>query len=239
MHSSIWLTRSLALLTGLTILGTMPLAWAEAPLPRTLTVTGQGKEDIPTTLAQVELGVEITQPTAAQAQIEVAERSNRVVAFLRSRSVQELQTTGVRLQANYEYNNNKRTANGYTGINTVSFRLPTSEVGAVLDQAVAQGATRINGISFMASETAIAAAQKVALQRATEDAQGQAQAVLKALNFSAKEVVGIAINGAPTPPSPRLMTMTQADGLAAAAPPSPIMGGEQSVTAAVTLQISY
>ena len=217
----------------------MPLTWAEAPLPRTLTVTGQGKEDIPTTLAQIELGVEITTATAAEAQSQVAERSNRVVAFLRSRSVQELQTTGVRLQADYEYSNNKRTTRGYTGINTVSFRLPTSEVGTVLDQAVAQGATRINGISFMATETAIASAQKVALQRATEDAQSQAQAVLKALNFSAKEVVGITINGAPTPISPRLMTLSQADGLAASAPPTPIVGGEQSITASVTLQISY
>ncbi|MGL5035447.1 MAG: SIMPL domain-containing protein, partial [Microcystaceae cyanobacterium] len=81
-------------------------------------------------------------------------------------------------------------------------------------------------------------AQKVALKKATSDAQNQAQAVFQALNLNSKEIVGIQINGATPPISPRYKTdyMVQA---AAAPAPTPIVGGEQSVRASVTLQISY
>jgi uncharacterized protein YggE len=168
----------------------------------------------------------------------VAKRTNAVVDLLRSRSVEKLQTTGIQLQPNYEYANNQRKLNGYTGTNTVSFRLPTEAVGGLLDQSVKVGATRINGVSFMATEEAIAAAQKIALKRATEDAQSQANAVFQALNLTPKDVISVQINGANVPVPPRFRTdyMVQA---AAAPAPTPVIGGDQSVRGSVTLQIAY
>ena len=211
---------------------------AQEKVLRTVTVTGEGIERIPTTLAQVQLGVEIQGKTATEVQEQVAKRTTAVVEFLRSRRVEKLQTTGISLQQNYQFTNNERRLVGYIGTNTVNFRLKTEEVGSLLDEAVKAGATRIDGVSFAATEEAIASAQKQALRRATEDAQQQGNAVLDALNFTPKEVVSIAINGANVP-QPRML---QADGLsrAAAAPfASPVIGGEQTVQASVTLQISY
>ena len=69
---------------------------------RTLTVAGNGIEKIATTLAEVNLGVEIRGKTATQVQQEIATRTSAVVDLLDSKDVQQLQTTGVRLNPNYE-----------------------------------------------------------------------------------------------------------------------------------------
>lgn len=204
---------------------------------RTLTVTGQGVKKIPTTITQVQLGVEVQDKTAVDVQQEVAKRTSALIDLLRSRKVEQLKTTGIHLQPNYQYKNNQQQFMGYTGTNTVSFRFNTEQVAEVLDRAVKVGATRIDGLSFTATEEVISSAQKEALRLATVDAQQQSDAVLKALNFVAKEIVSIHINGANVP-SPRTFQAEQFSKNAASFS-TPIIGGEQDVQATVTLQISY
>ena len=208
----------------------------EKMLP-TLTVTGQGSEKIPTTLTQIELGVEITGKTATEVQQEVAQRTSTVVDFLKSRNVEQLQTTGVQLQPTYDYSDNQSKLSGYIGTNTVSFRLKTDQVGNLLDETVKAGATRINNVSFTATDAAISSAQKESLRKATLDAQALADTVLKTLNFAPKEIVNIQINQASVP-QPTLIQVEQMSKASADAS-TPIIGGEQTVDASVTLQISY
>ncbi len=207
---------------------------------RTLTVSGRGTEAIPTTIAQVRLGVEAQGKTASEVQSAIAKRSNAVVAFLKSRNVEKLETTGVNLNPIYSYENNKQVLTGYSGSNMVVFRTSNNAAGEIIDQAVKSGASRIDGISFVATDEAIAAAQKVALKRATKEAQAQAQAVLDALNFTQKDIIGIQVNNAV--PRPRPMELENAQMLRSAKiadAPSPVIGGEQTIDATVTLEISY
>lgn len=213
-----------------------PAIASEKLLP-TLTVTGNGIERIATTLTQVRLGVEIQGKTATEVQQEVALRTSAVVDLLRSKDVEQLKTTGVRLQPNYDYSNNQRRLLGYIGTNTVSFRLQTELVGTLLDETVRAGASRIDGVSFTATPEAISTAQKEALRKATIDAQAMADAVLNTLNLTSKEIVSIQVNEASVP-QPKVIQAglrssadTQAN--------TPIIGGEQTVRASVTLQISY
>ena len=235
--SSIRLSMVLMFATNLSLISINPAIAQEAQL-RTLTVTGQGIKKIPTTITSVQLGVEVQDKTAAQVQLSCAKRTSAVVDFLRSRKVDQLQTTGIRLEPNYQYNNNERRLLGYIGTNTVSFRLTTEQVGAVLDGAVNSGATTINGLSFTATDDAIAMAQKEALRLATLDAQQQSDAVLKALNLVPKQIVNIQINGASIVPSPRPFVAAQLSRTAANVT-TPVIGGEENVQASVTLQISY
>lgn len=222
----------------LSLMFTSP-AIAQEQLFRTLTVTGQGTETIPTTLTQVRLGVEVQGQTAEAVQQEAARRSAAVVELLRSRNVEKLETTGIRLSPNYSYDDRVRRLVGYIATNIVSFRISTEQAGNILDLAVQAGASRIDDVSFVAEDEAISAAQQDALRKATQDAQQQANTVLDSLGLSPEEIVNIQINGASTPP-PRPIplagrTMEAAD-LAAA---TPVVGGEQTVRARVTLQISY
>jgi uncharacterized protein len=231
-----WKPLSLTLI--LLMIFTLPASAQEKEkLWRTLTVSGRGMEAIPTTLSQVSLGVEIQGKTAEEVQKEAAVRSSAVVNLLKSRNVDKLTTTGVRLNPVYSYTNNVQRITGYAASNTVSFRIPTDKVGTLLDEAVKTGATQISGVSFIASDEAIANAQKQALKKATQDAQQQAEAVLSSLGLQQKEIVSIQVNGASAPPPPMLYRAEAK--LANADASTPVIGGEQEVQASVTLQISY
>ncbi len=205
---------------------------------RTLSVTGRGVEAIPTTQTQVALGVEVQGKTAAEVQQEAARRSSAVVALLRSRQVQKLETTGITLSPSYTYENNQQRLIGYIATNTVSFRLNTQSAGTLLDDAVQAGATRIQGVSFVAADSAIEQAQKQALKKATQDAQAQADAVFSALNLKRGEILNIQVNGASPPPPPMYRQLAAARGPAADAT-TPVVGGEQQIEASVTLHFGY
>ncbi len=237
MNLSLISVRSISILISIFMCSTISPVQAQEKLLRTLTVTGEGVENIATSLAEVSLGVEVNGRSANEVQKEVANQTAAVVNLLRSRQVQKLQTTGVQLQPNYDYTNNQRRLTGYIASNTVSFRFSTEKVGELIDEAVKIGITRINGVSFLASDQAIAEAQKQALKKATIEAQVQAESVLQSLNLTSKDIVSIQINGA----NPPIMPKMQADFAmrASAAPSTPVIGGEQSVRASVTLQITY
>ncbi len=211
---------------------------SQTTMMQTLTVAGQGIERIQTTLAQVNLGVEVQGKTAQEAQQEAARRSSAVVELLKKRNVEKLETTGIRLNPIYSYTNNVQRLTGYSAVNTVSFRVTADRAGTIMDEAVNAGATRIDGISFVATDEAIATAQKAALRQATQDAQAQADAVLSTLGLTRKGVVSIQINGANTPPPAPVMFRSGAN-QAAEAMPTPVIAGEQEVQASVTLQIRY
>ncbi len=211
---------------------------AQEKLLRTLTVTGQGVERIPTTLTNVSLGVEVQGKTASGVQQEAARRSSAVVTYLRAYQVERLETTGISLNTIYSVNSRVQHLTGYSAINTLSFRLNTKQAGTVLDGAVKAGATRIDSVSFVASDSAIALAQQQALQKATQDAQRQADAVLSSLHLNRREVVSIQVNGA-SPPQPLVRQYEARTNAVDIAAPTPVIGGEQKVDAAVTLQISY
>ncbi len=210
-----------------------------ASLPRTLTVSGTGDVTIPTTMTQVRLGVEIQGKTAQDVQQQVAQRSQAVVELLKSRNVEKLETTGISLNPNYSYKDGRQSINGYSGTNIVSFRIETDKSGTLLDDAIKAGATRIDGVSFVASDEAIAQAQQQAIQKAAEEAKKRADAALGALALSQREVVSVQVNGA-TPPQP----LNYAGNLAAdtreqAVAKMPVVPGEQKVQQSVTLQIRY
>ncbi len=207
---------------------------------RILTVEGDGTTAIETTLTEVQLGVEVEKETAQQAQQWVAEQSTAVVELLRDREVDNLQTTGIRLQPQYNYINDERRLQGYKASNLVSFRLKTDDIGDLLDQAVSAGATRIDSVNFTATDSAIAQAKKDALQSATLDAQEKAEAVLETLNLTSQSVNQIRIDKANSNSirqNHRFMQAQAADAEAKAN--SPVIGGKQEVEATVNLEISY
>lgn len=227
-------------LSLLSLSATLPALTQEArhPMLRTLTVTGQGREPVMTSMAQINLGIEVQGKTAEEVQAAAAKRSSAVVEFLKAQRVEKLQTTGINLSPRYTYSNGNQRLDGFSASNTVSFRVPTDKAGPLMDAAVKTGATRIDGISFIASDEAIAAARREALKEATQQARTEADIVLSSLNLSAQEIVGIQVDSAPTPPRPFPVPMALGK-MAEAAASTPVVGGEQEVQASVTLQIRY
>ncbi len=233
---------SICLIASLVLLmGVAPGNTQERKPSRTLTASGRGIVTIPTTLSQIRLAIEVAGKTPSNTQQEAARRSTRVVNYLKTQQVDKLQTTGITLNPTYIYpSNSKPQITGYTATNSISFRVTTDRAGAILDAAIKSGATRIDGVSFVASEQAISTAQLQALKQATQDAQRQADAVLATLNLQRKETIGIQINSTSNPvPIPVAAERISAKVTADAAQPTPVVGGEQQVEAAVTLDIGY
>jgi uncharacterized protein len=232
-HSFLRLALPLALTIGLSGPG-----WA-AERNRTLSVTGKGTTTVATTLTQVRLAIEVSGKNSNSVQQDAANRSAKVLSLLKSRRVDKLQTTNISLSPLYSYANNRQTLTGYTANNSLSFRLPTTQAGPIIDEAIAAGATRVDGISSIADDNAIELAQSQAIQKAAKDAQRQAQAILSSLGLQQKEIIGIQVNDAarPTP----IYTATDVSTRQALTKPASteVVGGEQEVQATVTLQISY
>jgi uncharacterized protein YggE len=225
---------SVALVTSLALISPA-LSQEKDKNPRTITVTGRGLEMVATSISRVNVGVDIEAKTAEAAQKQVATRSSAVVQYLKNSNVEKLQTTGISLNPVYQYTNNVQKLTGYRATNEVGFRVPTGKMGNILDGVVKAGATQINNISFLATDEAIATAQKKALQTATQDAQSQAQAVMTSLGLTRKEIVNITINSGNTYPQPVLQSAAIVTKDAA----TPVIGGEQQVEGSVTLVISY
>lgn len=176
------------------------IAFAQETLIRTLVVTGRASEDIPATTTEVQLGIEAQGLTPEAAQADVNSRSQTLVKVLRDRRVRKLITTNVSLRPIYRNDKGEQTLKGYLASTSIQFQTPATEAGAIVSAAVAAGATRINNVSFVADDRAIAQGRQIALTKATEDANAQAQAVLRALGISPQEVTSIRIDGAYAPP---------------------------------------
>lgn len=221
-------------------IGYMSPGFAQERKPtRTLSASGRGMVTIPTTLSQVRLAIEVRGKTPNSTQQEAAKRSTRVVEYLKTQRLEKLQTTGISLNPTYTYPSNATPQiTGYTATNSISFRVTTEKVGAILDAAVKSGATRIDSISFVADDREIAKAQIRALKQATQDAERQADAVLATLNLKRKEVIGVKIDSTSNP-NPIPMPIEGTFAKTADVRSTPVMGGEQQVEATVTLDIGY
>ena len=232
---------SILVTTSMVILSGIAPGYTQMQKPtRTLTASGRGIVTIPTTLSQIRLAIESSGKTPTAAQQEAARRSTQVMNYLKSQQVDKLQTTGINLNPTYTYpNNSKPQIVGYTATNSIGFRVATDRAGKILDAAVQSGATRIDGVSFVASDKAIATAQTQALKQATQDAQRQADTVLESLNLKRREIIGIQINSTSNPSPIPMMENLMRQKLASDVAPTPVIGGEQQVEAGVTLDIGY
>ncbi|KAL6043376.1 hypothetical protein QOT17_023916 [Balamuthia mandrillaris] len=195
---------------------------------RTLTVIGQGSVTVEANIAQVFLGVEVRADTATAALQQAAEQLANVIDFLEDQpEVENLSTAFFTLQPIV---NEQNQIVGFVAINIVSFTVSNIErVGAIIDGAVAAGANRIDFIAFLVSEEDLAAAQALALERAVENAGVQAEAVLAALNLEPVKVLNVQI-------------LFVGGGFAAAqdmAQPTPILPGQQIISAAVQITILF
>lgn len=237
--SRVWSQLTVLSLTfGMVSFAVIEPVYAQEQRARTLTVNGQATIDIPTSLTQVSLGIEVQGSKAEEVQQEMARRSETLIALLRSRNVEKLQTTGVNLYPLYNNDGNSPRITGYTASNIVSFRLATDRAGSLIDEAVSAGATRIDGISFVANDEDIETARQQALRAATQDAQSQADTVLAALNLTRREIVNVQVSASTPAPQPVIMGALETRGAAFDATTA-LVGGNQQVYAYVTLVIGY
>ncbi len=188
-----------------------------------ISVLGSGIVSAAPNTARVTLGVEVTDASLANGQAEAARRMDAVVARLKSAGIadEDIRTTSYNVNPQYDQNQSLR---GYQIQNLAEVKTTNvSGLGALLDDVVSAGATRIYGIRFEASNMDDLKSQ--ARDLAMQNARAKAEQLARNAGVGLGRPIFIEESDASATP----VRQQFAPAPAAAAPSTPIQPGELQV----------
>jgi uncharacterized protein len=189
--------------------------------------------------ATLVLSIETRAPSAGVAAQNNARAQRGVLDTLRAIGIapSQIGTAGYTVQPNYEPGPGGRgmERNGFVATNSITVLLTQLErVGAVIDAALARGATNAGNLTFDASNTADA--RRAALADAAVQAKSEATTLAKALGGTLGPLIFATTRvNEPRPPGP-MPYMARAS---AGAAETPIEAGEISVEASVIARWAF
>lgn len=203
---------------------------AAAPGSATLTVTATGSVTYAPDVATLGFGASSQRKTATAATAANATVMNALLAALQRAGAQKVSTD--QLSVGPVYPQTGGSIIGFTASNGVEASTSVDHVGALMDTAVAAGATTIYGPSFSSSKDQ-SALYNTALRNAVTQARAQAQVLATDAGVTLGPIVSIN-PGSTAPPAP-----VTAGAASAGTPVStPVVPPTQSVSASVTLVFS-
>ena len=200
--------------------------------PPTLTIAALGEAKAVPDMASLVIGVQTTAATAGEAMARNAQRAARVIAALKAAGVQgpDLRTSSIGLSPQMVYEQDKPPRlTGYQASNQLTATVrDLARLGPVVDALAAAGASDIGQISFgLANPAAAEAAARAAAVRALDDKAAQ---YASATGYRIGRLAALT-EGAPEEAGPRPMPMMA---MRAAAAPTPVEAGEETVRVDVT-----
>ncbi len=207
---------------------------AAAPMPK-ISVTGEGRAEAAPDMASIRIGITARAPTAAEALAETSEAVRATLDRLDAAGIapRDRQTTGLSLQPDHDYGRNSTREPrivGYTAQNGVSIRVrDLSVLGELLDAVVADGANRLDGLSFGLADPG--PVLDSARRRAVADARSRAELYAEAAGVTLGPVLSISDGRSSGP----IMPMMRADQPMMAEAAVPIAEGEVEMTAQVQI----
>ncbi|MBV9173409.1 MAG: SIMPL domain-containing protein [Chloroflexi bacterium] len=143
-----------------------------------ISVVGQGIVLAQPTTAHITIGVDLTDPSLANAQSQAAQRMAAVVASLKANGIADtdIQTVGFAINPQYDNSpNGSGTLRGFQVQNMVDVKTTNvSGLGSLIDAAVAAGASRVYGINFQAEDD-IEGLKSQARDQAMQNARAKAE----------------------------------------------------------------
>lgn len=198
-----------------------------------LTVTGSASIQLKADAATLNLGVQTAAKEAGEAIRQNAAAMQSLIDALKAAGVAEadLQTAQYSLNAyeQGEYESFGLGGRNYRVSNTLLVTVrDVAAVGSLIDTAVAAGANQVYGISFQSAAAAEAAQQVV--KDAVQNAKARAELLASAAGQKLGRLMSISENGASYP-----MYRTYAAASADSNTATPILSGDMTVSASVTL----
>jgi hypothetical protein len=168
-----------------------PAQAAETPSPPSISVDADGKVTATPDLARLTLEVETQAPTAAAAGQANAKQANALLAAVKPVLSPEdkLRTLGYRLLPVHAYKDKSSPPEikGYRAVNQLEVKvLDVARLGTVIDTAMKNGATRVNGPYW--SHSRFEELQRQAAVNALERARRLAEALAQAAGLKIKGV---------------------------------------------------
>jgi uncharacterized protein YggE len=199
-----------------------------------ISVVGQGVVVAQPTTARITLGTEVFDQSLSNAQAEAARRMDAVVTKLKAAGIPETDIHTVSFNINPQYDSrdpNQPVLRGYHVQNLVEAKTTNvGGLGALIDEAVSSGATRVFGIRFEASK--LEDLKNQARDQAMQNARNKAEQLARAAGVSLGRPTSI-IESDPSSVTPVRAAAPAAALSAAPAPSTPIQPGELQVQTTV------
>ncbi len=201
---------------------------------RSISVPGVGRVSVQPDIATLRLGVMLVRQTAAAARESAAASMTAVLEALADKGVakKDLRTAFLSLSPVTDYSpETGPRVTGYQAANSVAVTIrDLAQAGALIDAALAAGATSMDGLDFTVDDPS--AAEDQARQLAIVDAKRRAQTIAAASGLTLGAVTNVVEgdHGGPIPfPSPRAMAFK------AEAADTPVEAGSQEIVVSVTV----
>lgn len=200
----------------------------------TISVSGRGDSKVIPNHAKIELTVQTQAASANAAATENAAKQSRVVSALHALGIasEELSTSNYSIspQTRIDRSDGAPKIVGYLVSNSIIADIDDlSKVGRALDTAIVSGTNDVGFVSLYSSEQE--AAYRLALAAATRNARMEAESIAAAAGGKLGPIIDMTAGG-PVWPQP-VMAGARAMALAA---PTPILSGDQTVSASVTIR---
>jgi uncharacterized protein len=199
-----------------------------------ITLEATARKQLPNTVANVVLGIQVEGRTSDVVSTSLADRSHTLLDFLRQQGVERLRTEDVRYQPQIEYGHNGAPDRivGYTGSSSISFRTTPDKLGALLSGSLEHGANTISQTQFSPLESEVDAARQDLAIEATKTALARADALAQATGLRVVRIEQINVaseeNIVPVPLAAKVMGPAREVETAS---------GEQEVQARVSLKV--
>ena len=200
----------------------------------TLTTTGTGTMEADADLAVVSVAVVATAASADDARGQVASNAEQVRTALRDAGVPDdaVTTAFFAVYPQYDYRNGERIEDGFRAVHAFRIETAPARAGEVVDLAVGNGASEVQGVSFTLTEETRAALRTQAIERAVVAARADADAMAGAAGLSVTSVETMSTSGGFTPGERFDVAESAADGARTTFEPGP-------VSVSVTVQVTY
>jgi uncharacterized protein YggE len=223
------------------LLAIAPTGAAQVPVPppnppQGVSVVGSGIVLAQPTIARITLGVDVFNQSLSSAQTEAARNMEAVIARLKAHGIadEDIRTVSYNISPQYDSGRDPTGATtvlrGYQVQNLVDVRVTNvGGLGALLDDVVSAGASRVHGVRFEAENMEALKAQ--ARDQAMQNARAKAEQLARNAGVSLGRPLSIEESdiGGVTP----VRQAAPAAALAAPAPTTPIQPGELQVQTTV------
>jgi len=225
--------RTAIMATTLLAVFAAPALAQSAPQPPTLTVFGDGSATAAPDIAIVTLGVISEAPTAKDAMSANATDMTAVIAAITGAGIatKDVATSG--LSVNPVYSDPSKDPNGLSQVtgyrvqNQVTVKIrDLAQSGPLLDKVVSAGANRVTGIDFDIDKAG--SLRDAAMKAAIAEARRRAELMAEAAGVKLGDIQSIQTSDGGGVPIFRAQMAMKADS-------TPVMGGEQQITANATI----
>ena len=231
-------------LLAVTLAGLLLLAGCTAPLQTgasataesdpTISVSGTGQVSAEADLAVVSVAVTARADSADDARGQVADGVASVREALADAGVPEDAVTTAYFSVQPSYDDEDRIPDSYRATHALRIETDPARAGEVVDLAVGNGATEVNGVQFTLTDETRDDLRSEALAQAVDRARADADAVAGAADLEISGVQSISVGGSYSPGPFYAETAADARGGSTSFAPGPVtVSASVSITYAV------